>query len=84
MREAQAHRLPDLDGWSLATRLKKMPATKGIPIIAVTAHAMAGDRPKALAAGCDEYLSKPVDFKLLIQTMTQLLAAAHHDGPAKK
>ncbi len=60
--------LPILDGWSAARLLKADPATAGIPIIALTAHAMSGDRDKALAAGCDDYHPKPVDFsKLLAQ-----------------
>jgi len=60
--------LPVMDGWTAARTLKADPATEGIPIIALTAHALAGDREKALAAGCDDYHPKPVDFsKLLAQ-----------------
>ena len=58
-------RLPGLDGWEATRRLKAMAETKHIPVIAVSAHAMAGDREKALAAGCDDYDTKPVDFPRL-------------------
>lgn len=64
--------LPVLDGWTVAGRLRGEDATARIPIIAVTAHAMAGDRSKAMAAGCDDYHPKPVDFPLLL---TQIDAA---------
>lgn len=64
--------LPVLDGWTVAGRLRAEDATARIPIIAVTAHAMAGDRSKAMAAGCDDYHPKPVDFPLLL---TQIDAA---------
>ena len=57
--------LPGMDGWEATQVLKSDPATRGIAIIALTAHAMAGDRAKALAAGCDEYESKPIDFPTL-------------------
>ena len=64
--------LPSLDGWTVAQRLKEDAATKGIPIIALTAHAMSGDREKALAAGCDDYHPKPVDFSRLLDQMAAL------------
>lgn len=73
--------LPVLDGWTVAGRLRGDDATARIPIIAVTAHAMAGDRSKAVAAGCDDYHPKPVDFPLLLtQIDAALLRAeeAHH------
>ncbi len=57
--------LPIMDGWEVARLLKADDNTKDIPIIALTAHAMAGDREKSLEAGCDEYDTKPVDFKRL-------------------
>lgn len=60
--------LPILDGWTVAGLVKSSSETARIPIIALTAHAMSGDREKALAAGCDDYHPKPVDFaKLLLQ-----------------
>ena len=58
--------LPIMDGWEVARQLKANDDTKGIPIIALTAHAMAGDREKALEAGCDDYDTKPVEFKRLL------------------
>jgi two-component system response regulator len=65
--------LPIMDGWTAAGYLKANPATKDIPIIALTAHAMAEDKEKALAAGCDDYDTKPVEFKRLLGKITELL-----------
>ena len=64
--------LPIMDGWTAAATLKADPGTKAIPIIALTAHAMAGDRDKALAAGCDDYHPKPVDFSRLLEQIAAL------------
>ncbi|HXH84825.1 MAG TPA: response regulator [Candidatus Tectomicrobia bacterium] len=66
--------LPVLDGWEATRRLKAAPETRGIPVIALSAHAMAGDRDKALAAGCDEYETKPVDLPRLRAKIDALLA----------
>jgi len=57
--------LPGIDGWEAVRLVRRDPATAWIPIVAVTAHAMAGDKARALATGCDDYLSKPVDEELL-------------------
>ena len=65
--------LPVLDGWTVARVLKTDAATSSIPVIALTAHAMAGDRERALAAGCDDFATKPVDFEALLATMGTLL-----------
>jgi len=65
--------LPVLNGWDAARILKADPVTQKIPIIALTAHAMGGDREKALEAGCDEYETKPVEFKRLLEKINHLL-----------
>ena len=66
--------LPVMDGWEAARAIKGDDATKAIPIIALTAHAMSGDREKALEAGCDEYDTKPVELKRLLGKIEALLA----------
>jgi len=66
--------LPGIDGFELTRRLKADPETRDIIIIAVTAYAMKGDEQKALAAGCDGYLSKPIDRKSLMATLARYLA----------
>jgi CheY-like chemotaxis protein len=66
--------LPILNGWQATYRLKTAPETRSIPIIALTAFAMAEDRTKCLAVGCDAFESKPVNFDRLLATMRQLLA----------
>jgi two-component system cell cycle response regulator DivK len=65
--------LPVVDGWQAARRLKGNPKTRKIPIIALTAHAMAGSREKALAAGCDEFDTKPIEFDRLMQKINLVL-----------
>ena len=66
--------LPVLDGWGATRQLKAAPETQAIPIIALTAHAMAGDREKALEAGCDDYDTKPIEFTRLLGKIQVFLA----------
>ena len=66
--------LPVLDGWEATRRLKGAPETKAIPIIALSAHAMEGDRERALAAGCDDYDTKPVNLARLVEKIRAALA----------
>ena len=65
--------LPALDGWETTRRIKSSPSTAAIPIIALTAHAMAGDKEQALAAGCDDYDTKPIEFERLLEKIALLL-----------
>ncbi len=65
--------LPVINGWDVARKLKGDAMTNCIPIIALTAHAMDGDREKALAAGCDEYETKPIEFNQLLEKMSNFL-----------
>ncbi|GAC1470215.1 MAG: response regulator [Isosphaeraceae bacterium] len=66
--------LPEIDGWELTRQIKADPRTRTIPVIALTAHAMAGDREKALEAGCDDYDIKPVEFSRLLEKIELWLA----------
>ncbi|PYO26556.1 MAG: two-component system response regulator, partial [Candidatus Rokuibacteriota bacterium] len=66
--------LPGLDGWEATRRLKAAAGTRAIPVIALTAHAMAGDREKALAAGCDDFDTKPIELERLLAKIEALLA----------
>ena len=65
--------LPVFDGWEATRRIKADDATKKIPVIALTAHAMAGDREKSLEAGCDDYDTKPIELTRLLEKMESLL-----------
>jgi two-component system, cell cycle response regulator DivK len=66
-------RLPHMDGWEATRRLKAAPETAGIPIIGLTAHAMASDRQRCLEAGCDDYQTKPVDLDCLVKAIDLLM-----------
>ncbi len=66
--------LPVVDGWEATRRIKADESTRQIPVIALTAHAMAGDREKALAAGCDDYDTKPIELPRLLGKIEALLA----------
>ena len=67
--------MPVVDGWEATRRLKDDPQTRDIPIIALSAHALAGEREKALAAGFDEFDTKPIEFERLVATLRRVLAA---------
>jgi CheY-like chemotaxis protein len=64
--------LPDVDGWEVTRRIKADPATRHIPVIAITANAMTGDKDKALAAGCDDFDTKPVEIARLLAKISAL------------
>ena len=65
--------LPVMDGWEATRAIKTNPQTAGIPVVALTAHAMASDREKALAAGCDDFYTKPIELPGLLEIMARLL-----------
>jgi CheY-like chemotaxis protein len=71
--------MPVIDGWEATRRLKGNPQTRDIPIIVLSAHALAGEREKAIAAGCDEFDATPIEFDRLVATLRRLLA---HRGEA--
>ena len=66
--------MPVIDGWEATRRLKGNPQTQDSPVIALSAHALAGEREKAMAAGCDEFDTKPIEFERLVATVRRLLA----------
>lgn len=68
--------LPEIDGWEATRQLRAAPETQGVPIIGLTAHAMAGDREKALEAGCNDYDTKPVELPRLLGKIEALLGGA--------
>ena len=69
--------LPGIDGWEATRRLKAVPQTRHIPIMALTAHAMPGDRDKALAVGCDDFDTKPIELPRLLEKIATLLNQGH-------
>jgi two-component system cell cycle response regulator DivK len=76
--------MPIVDGWEATRRLKNNPATCDIPVIAFSAHALAGERDKALAAGCDEFDTKPVEFDRLVAKVQRLLTNRRDVGNPKE
>jgi CheY-like chemotaxis protein len=68
--------LPEIDGWEATRQIRATPAGATVPIIALTAHAMAGDREKAIAAGCNDYDTKPIELPRLLEKMESLLGKA--------
>ena len=66
--------LPVVDGWEATRRLKAAPETRSVPIIALTSHAMVGDRDKAIRAGCDDYDTKPIELPRLLEKINRLIA----------
>jgi CheY-like chemotaxis protein len=72
--------LPELDGCEVTRRIRAAPATQALPVIALTAHAMAGDREKALEAGCTDYHTKPVDFPRLLEQIEAILGKSGERG----
>jgi two-component system, cell cycle response regulator DivK len=68
--------LPEMDGWEVTARLKSEQSTRHIPIIALTAHAMVSDKERALAAGCNDYDTKPIEFQRLIDKIGSLLPSS--------
>lgn len=68
--------LPKMDGWTATRAIKSNPATAHIPVIALTAHAMVGDRERALEAGCDDYISKPINLQELAKKLHQHIGAS--------
>ena len=76
--------LPVMDGWTAAGLIKAQAGTAKVPIVALTAHAMSGDREKAIAAGCDDYHAKPIDFSRLLQQIETLVPGAAPGIPGAK
>jgi CheY-like chemotaxis protein len=74
--------LPVIDGWEATKRIKADPATAAIPVVALTAHAMSGDREQALAAGCDDYDTKPIEFDRLLGKIAAQLERVGKSAPS--
>jgi two-component system cell cycle response regulator DivK len=70
--------MPDVDGYTLTSKLKTVPGIKQIPIIAITANAMRGDREKSLRAGCDGYIEKPIDIDIFLDKVAYFLTPGNH------
>jgi len=68
--------MPEMDGWTAAQKIKAEPETKAIPLLALTAHTLPGDRMRALEAGCDGYISKPINVEYLIKTVSSSIGKA--------
>ena len=75
--------MPIVDGWEATRRLKSNPETRDIPVIAFSAHALAGEREKALAAGCDEFETKPIEFDRLVATIRRILACLENRSDSR-
>lgn len=71
--------MPDIDGYTLTAKLKQLPSMANVPIVAVTANVMRGDRERTLEAGCDGYLQKPIDVDALPRQISQFINEAHRD-----
>ena len=76
--------LPEMDGWTATRQIKSDPELKRIPIAALTAHTLPGDRKRALEVGCDGYLSKPMNIALFNETVARLIAGAHATAPRRR
>jgi len=70
--------MPDMDGYTLTAKIKKMPGFEKLPILALTANVMRGDKEKTLEAGCDGYIQKPIDFDELVREVERFLARSTH------
>ena len=75
--------MPVVDGWEATRRLKSNPETRDIPVIAFSAHALAGEREKALAAGCDEFDTKPIEFDRLVATIRRILRCPYGQSDSR-
>lgn len=73
--------MPELDGWEATRRIKALPDVGGVPVTALTAHAMAGDRERAVNAGCADYHTKPIEFTKLLAQIQTLLQSRGPDAP---
>jgi two-component system cell cycle response regulator DivK len=71
--------MPDMDGYSLTARIRSLPGFESVPIVALTANVMRGDREKSLEAGCDGYIQKPIDIDLLPQQVERYLRKSNHE-----